>query len=83
METGGDLPRRSVTHHRPPEPYWEQDIPAVHLITWRYDDDEEAQQAIGSLRPNAQLHITASAPRHLLWKEHVVPLHVELYYSCS
>ena len=85
VETGGDLPRRSITHHRPPQPYWDQDIPAVHLITWRYDDDGddgEAERTIASLRPNAQLHLTATAPHHLLWKEHVVPLRVELYYSC-
>ena len=82
VQTGGDLPSRSVTHYRPPEPYWQQDIPAVHLITWRYDDDGETERAIASLRPGASLHITATAPGHRLWKEHLVPLRVELYYSC-
>ena len=81
VETGGDLPCRSVTHSRPPGPYWEQDIPAVHLISWRCDDDEETRRALARLRPKMQLNITATAPQHALWMEHVVLLRVEIYYA--
>lgn len=81
VETGGDLPVRSVTHHCPPWPYWEQDIPAVHLISWRRDDNEETRQVLARLRPKGQLNLAAIAPQHALWMEHVVLLRVEMYYT--
>ena len=45
------------------------------------DDDEETRRALARLRPKMRLNITATAPQHALWMEHVVLLRVEIYYA--
>ncbi|KZT65289.1 hypothetical protein DAEQUDRAFT_814362 [Daedalea quercina L-15889] len=88
IQTGGNLPSRHVTHSFGPQPYWEQDVPDVHLLQWSYngtagkEDDDEVRRILGSLRPNDSLEITVTAPSHRSWMEHIVLLHVEPYYSC-
>ena len=81
METGGALPARRVTHDCSAAPCWEQYTPAVHLISWRYDDDEATREVFASLQPKAHLHITLTAPEHEPWRQHVELLRVELYFG--
>ena len=86
IETGGDLPCRCTSHVLCARSFRMRDVPDVHLLRWDYnssdEDSEEMRRVLRRLRARDSLTITATAPRHPTWLDHVVLLRVELYYSC-
>ncbi|KAH9919849.1 uncharacterized protein B0H18DRAFT_1213653 [Fomitopsis serialis] len=88
IQTGGDLPSRSVTFVNHYDSL-ERDIPPIHVFRWDYgvsmgdvEDDKNTQQVLRGFRPNDHFTVSITAPGHRGWWDHVVMLRTELYYSC-